>query len=73
MDTIKQAWLERCTRRLTELQPLLRPRIAQVVAEELWRGERGHIPPEEWAEIEVLTWGRRKPSEAPQLGRRRPA
>jgi len=34
----------------------LRPRVAGLVAEELWRDERGHIPPEEWAELEVNAW-----------------
>lgn len=53
---VKQAWIERCTRRLVELEPLLRPRVAGLVAEELWRDVRGHIPPEEWAELEVKAW-----------------
>jgi len=58
---LKQAWINRCARRLTELQPLLRPRVAGLVAEELWQDERGHIPPEEWAELEVRMWERKGP------------
>lgn len=58
---LKQAWIQRCAQRLVELEPLLRPRVAGLVAEELWRDERGHIPPEEWAELEVNAWKCRQP------------
>lgn len=61
---LKQAWIARCAKRLAELQPLLRPRVAGLVAEELWQDERGHIPPEEWAELEVKTWVRKQPIRA---------
>jgi hypothetical protein len=68
---LKQAWIDRCAKRLTELQPLLRPSVAGLVAQDLWQDERGHIPPEEWAELEVTSWGRQSrlgPSRAQAQG-----
>jgi hypothetical protein len=61
---LKQAWIDRCAKRLAELQPLLRPRVAGLVAQELWQDVRGHIPPEEWAELEVKSWARKAPRSA---------
>lgn len=55
---LKNAWIARCVKRLAELQPSLKPVAAQRVAEQLWQDERGHVPPEEWAEIEVKSWAR---------------
>jgi len=43
------------------LQPALHSSVASRVAERLWQDERGHIPPEEWAEIEVESWARHGP------------
>lgn len=54
--TRKPAWLARCALRLAELQPTLSPVAACRIAALLWQDERGHIPPEEWAEIEVNSW-----------------
>lgn len=56
-EPLENTWIERCAQRIAELRPQLRPRLAKLVALELWQDERGHIPPEEWAEIEVNTWG----------------
>lgn len=58
---LKTAWIDRCVKRLAELQPTLRPAIANRLAERLWQDERGHVPPEEWAEIEVRSWAQQGP------------
>ncbi len=55
---LKKSWIARCVKRLAELQPDLPLSLAGRVAERLWEDVRGHIPPEEWAEIEVQSWGR---------------
>ena len=69
---LKDTWIQRCAQRIAELRPQLRPRLATLVAAELWQDMRGHIPPEEWAEIEVGTWGKHVPPSLVQatLGRR---
>ncbi|MBA4108519.1 MAG: hypothetical protein C0487_02865 [Leptothrix sp. (in: Bacteria)] len=54
---LKNTWIQRCAQRIAELRPQLRPSLATLVAVELWQDVRGHVPPEEWAEIEVGTWG----------------
>lgn len=56
---LKPAWIARCALRMAELQPTLAPAVACRLAERLWQDERGHIPPEEWAEIEVNSWAAR--------------
>ena len=62
METpLKPTWIARCALRLAELQPSLSPPAACRLAERLWQDERGHIPPEEWAEIEVKSWAHRSP------------
>lgn len=53
---LKTAWIARCIKRLAELRPDLMPAVAARAAERLWQDERGHVPPEEWAEIEVRSW-----------------
>lgn len=58
---LKPAWIARCIVRLAELQPALCPLVAGRLAERLWQDVRGHIPPEEWAEIEVESWAVRRP------------
>jgi hypothetical protein len=58
---LKTTWIARCAKRLAELQPALHSSVASRVAERLWQDERGHIPPEEWAEIEVESWARHGP------------
>lgn len=59
--TLKNTWIARCAQHLVALQPTLQPGVACRVAERLWQDERGHIPPEEWAEIEVESWARHGP------------
>jgi hypothetical protein len=57
----KPTWIARCVKRLAELQPDLPLSLAKRVAERLWEDVRGHVPPEEWAEIEVRSWARQGP------------
>ena len=59
--SLKTTWIARCALRLAELQPSLPVMLACRLAERLWQDERGHIPPEEWAEIEVHSWAGKPP------------
>lgn len=57
----KFTWIARCVLRMAELQPSLPSAVACRLAERLWQDERGHVPPEEWAEIEVKAMGHPSP------------
>ncbi|MBA4108517.1 MAG: hypothetical protein C0487_02855 [Leptothrix sp. (in: Bacteria)] len=60
---LKDQWIEQCARRLMELQPVLRPRVAALAAKDLWDEEQGIIPPERRAYLEVVSWGCRPKAE----------
>ncbi|CAH0353045.1 hypothetical protein AQB9606_03034 [Aquabacterium sp. CECT 9606] len=67
--SLKDQWIEQCAKRLMELQPVLRPRVAALAAKDLWEDEQGIIPAERRAYLEVVSWGYRPRAEvlrAPQ-------